>query len=872
MCVHLGCGDGAGSAKLAAGGTLIVHGLEADAAKVKAAGDALQDAGLGGLVTVERWSGDRLPYADNLVNALVAETPGSVPDAELLRVLAPNGRAWVQRGGQWSVLRKAWPKDYDDWTHGRHGADGNMVSQDRAVSVPAGVRWVAGPAQDAGGKKWYYDHILVSANGRNFYYNEEGLTARDSFNGAWLWSRPLKAATFKETGADVPSFLRTFSKPASRVSRVKPIATAERVYVAVEGRVMALDAATGNTAADFGLVSGPREILLEGNTLIVAGKDMVRAFDTTTRVARWEAPLNVERIVAGDGGVFCLASNVVACFELVSGASRWRTLDTQAVSAATCTYHQGVLVLEKSAWRDDPEGSGILVYSAKDGRLLWQKELRPDMNHYKEARAFFAEDLLWLQMQTNRVVGFDPLTGAQVKSWTSRGKHCATPVATERFFIAPECEFTDFSTGARTRARMFKSACRLPFIPANGLLYSFPVQCECFPMLRGYMGLAASTTPTAGKASPRLEKGPAFGHAATALAAETDGWPMYRHDVFRSGSTPSALRDSDLRPRWSVQVAQPPQTPLAQDWLSNPFVPGAVTAPVIARGAVFVAAPDEHRVVALDAQSGAQRWSFTVGARIDTPPTIWEDLCLFGAHDGWVYCLTAAEGALVWRFRAAPQEARIMAYGQMESPWPMPGSVLVENSVAFVAAGRHPMSDGGVHVLALQARTGRVVWEKTIDDLVLKSWYDMHLPNKNKVGLDFEPLDMLVKDGDSVAMSRWRFNPKNGSFKLNLASSEYQAPGLTVPRGLWSYGIRQNKSVEIKPPAVFDAAQFHKGATNETALVLAHGTLVAVRKGGTLQRDARSEALDAPVVHDGLAVAYGRLYVTARDGRVLCLD
>ena len=46
----------------------------------------------------------------------------------------------------------------------------------------------------------------------------------------------------------------------------------------------------------------------------------------------------------------------------------------------------------------------------------------------------------------------------------------------------------------------------------------------------------------------------------------------------------------------------------------------------------------------------------------------------------------------------------------------------------------------------------------------------------------------------------------------------------------------------------------------------------AVRKGGTLQRDARSEALDAPVVHDGLAVAYGRLYVTARDGRVLCLD
>ena len=851
---------------------MIVHGLAADEAKVKASREAVLARGLGGVVTVERWTTAVLPYADNLVNALIAEEPGAVPDAEIVRVLAPNGMAWVQRGGRWSTLRKAWPQEYDEWTHGRHGADGNMVSQDAAVGVPVGLRWVAGPAQDAGGKKWYYDHVLVSANGRNFYFTEEGLTARDSFNGVRLWTRVMKAATFKEVGSDVPEFLVSKTKPVTRVTKVKPIATAERIYVAAEGRLLALDAATGKTAVDFGPVTAPREILLEGGTIVLSEKGFVRAFDVATKAVRWETALEPERMVAGDGGVFCMSSNVIACFDLTSGQPRWRKSDPLAAPASTCTYHQGVLVLEKSSWRDEPEGSGVVVYSGQDGRLLWQRDVRPDMNHYKEARAFFAEGLVWLQMQTNRVVGFDPQTGKEIKSWGSRGKHCATPVATERFFIAPECEFTDLATGSRARARMFKSACRLPFIPANGLLYSFPVQCECYPMLRGYMGLASATTPVKAAKGPRLEKGPAFGRAVK-LAQETNDWPMYRHDASRSGSTSVALRDSDLRPRWSMQVAQPPQAALAEDWKGNPFVRGLITPPVAAGGTVFVAVPDEHRVIALDAGSGAQRWVFTAGGRIDTPPTISEGLCLFGAHDGWIYCLDATDGELVWRFRTAPQEARIMAYGQMESPWPVPGSVLVDGGVAYVSAGRHPMSDGGVHVLALKPRTGQIVWEKTVDELVLKRWYDMRLPNKKKVGLDFEPMDMLVKDGEAVAMSRWRFNRRNGSFKLDLASAEYlTSDGLAVPRGLWGYGIRQNKSVESKPPGVFDRTKVYTGTTNEVALLLADGALLAAKANGELKRGGRSESLGISPVPDGMIVAGGRLFVSGQNGRVACFE
>src|SRR5258705_41511 len=42
FCVHLGCGDGALTAELAAGGRLAVHALEADAKKVERARELLQ--------------------------------------------------------------------------------------------------------------------------------------------------------------------------------------------------------------------------------------------------------------------------------------------------------------------------------------------------------------------------------------------------------------------------------------------------------------------------------------------------------------------------------------------------------------------------------------------------------------------------------------------------------------------------------------------------------------------------------------------------------------------------------------------------------------------------------------------------------------
>ena len=166
----------------------------------------------------------------------------------------------------------------------------------------------------------------------------------------------------------------------------------------------------------------------------------------------------------------------------------------------------------------------------------------------------------------------------------------------------------------------------------------------------------------------------------TTLPAED--WPTYRHDRGRSGTSPA-----------------PVSARLTRTWLTK--LTGRLTSVVIADGRLFVAETDRHTLHALDANTGKRLWSRTVGGRIDSPPTISGLRVLFGSADGQVHCLRATDGVLGWSFQAAPADRRMMAFEQLESAWPVHGSVLIKDDSVYCVAGRSNFLDGGLRFIQL---------------------------------------------------------------------------------------------------------------------------------------------------------------------------
>jgi len=172
LVVHVNCGNGKLTAALHQGTGYVVQGISASGESVNSARKHIAKKGLYGTVSADLWTGEDLPYVPGLVNLLIMDQGKNVSRDEIMRVLAPLGKALVREDGQWIVLEKPWPQEIDEWTHYAHGPDGNMVAMDSVVAPPEHIRWTAKPY-------WGRDHrygnniAMVSAAGRLFYIDNE---------------------------------------------------------------------------------------------------------------------------------------------------------------------------------------------------------------------------------------------------------------------------------------------------------------------------------------------------------------------------------------------------------------------------------------------------------------------------------------------------------------------------------------------------------------------------------------------------------------------------------------------------------------------------------------------------------------------------
>ena len=816
LVVHLGCGDGRLTASLLADDSYLVQGLDTDAVNVAAARKHVHSLGLYGKVSCDTFDGVRLPYADNLVNLIVVERPGALMP-EIMRVLAPEGVAYVKRDGRWNRTVKPRPASIDQWTHYLYDASNNAVAKDTVVGPPRRYQWIAPP-------QWArsHDHLssvsaMVSAGGRIFYIVDEGptavvaiqpkwfLVARDAFSGVLLWKRPV---------GPWEGHLRGFRSGPSNLAR-RLVALEDRVYVTLGyGKpVCALNAATGETVRTYGQTAGTLEIILHEGTLFAVIGDRVP--DNTAGAARPEDPQKIwhwwpiqeetpplkhlaaiepdsgkllwtkndadthqsmpTTLAAAGGRLFYQNHQEVLALDAASGHVDWRadrpvSRRRPSWSAPTLVVSGDILICgdraidavppeapetdKPSQWLVDSRGGispkgRMTAFSTATGEQLWTGDCRESYNSPPDV--LVADGLVWSgNLVSAREPGItaarDLLTGRVERTRPNDQQffrivmshhRCYRNKATEKYLVLGRdgTELIDLATGKGYGNHWVRGSCQYGVMPCNGLIYAPPHACACHveSKLNSFNALAPAAEPSARpEPAERLVHGPAFGIVG-GEAADTTGagdWPTHRHDAMRSGNG-SCSMPGEIERLWQADVPG-----------------GRVSSPVVAGGKLFVAAVDAHTVHAIDAADGTPLWSFTAGGRIDSPPTVARGAAVFGCADGWIYCLDAADGQLAWRFRPVEQERRIVANGQVESAWPLHGSVLVRAGEVYAVAGRTGFLDGGMVLCRVDLKSGRAISETPITGPALP--------------------DVLSSDGVSVFMRHRRFDTRGVAQTANV--------------------------------------------------------------------------------------------------------
>lgn len=733
-----------------------------EASEVQAARQRAFDTGLYGTrVFVEQGPMERLHLADNVADALIAPGPAEkMPADEALRVVRPQGR--VILGARTET--KPFPSGVDDWSHPYHSPDNNPVSNDKLARGPYLTQFLADPRYAP------LPQVAVSAAGRvfkafghiAFKEREEPwlntLAAFNGYNGTLLWRR--------ETA------------PALMVHRNTLIATATNVYFADDKSCKVLDAATGELKDEI-VPDGTdgtfwKWMALDGNFLYALigaqekrdptirarinnhgwpwdplspgfnqkeqpwgyGRTLV-ALDLATKQVRWryreEQPMDARAVCMKGGRVYAFSfGNYLTCLDAKTGKQVYRHTKENAPQLFETLGDYQNRQDWRSNWRTTallrcsdqalyfagPAMERLVAVAAESGKPLWS-------HPYSNYQLILEGDNLYgISGQIDNEVSrkFDPLTGKVLAELKTNRRACTRPTAScdAIFFRADEGSVRlDLGSDESQLVSPMRPNCHDGVTIANGLLYWWPSVCDCNLTLYGITCLGPAGNfdfNQAAAESARLEVA-ANDQPAAALAIDAKDWPTFRAN--NQGTV-------------TVSVALPSEAKLL--WEHAPKAAYTPSAPTTADALVFVSGSDGV-IRGLNAKNGEESWVAFTGGDVRLPPTVSKGRAFASSGDGWVYSLDAKTGKQLWRFRAAPVERRIPVYGTLQSTWPAASGVLVDDGVAYFAAGL--ANYDGTHVYALDAETGKIRWQNNRSG---------HLDAASRTGVGVQG-HLLIHDG-----------------------------------------------------------------------------------------------------------------------------
>ncbi len=242
----------------------------------------------------------------------------------------------------------------------------------------------------------------------------------------------------------------------------------------------------------------------------------------------------------------------------------------------------------------------------------------------------------------------------------------------------------------------------------------------------------------------------AFSFACSPAGVIAADWPMWRYDANRSAASPQEL-PAELHLQWvreypKLQMAW--KDPINQDRM--PF--DKVYEPVVLGQTMFLGTGSSDKVVALDTRTGRELWRFYTDGPVRFPAVAWQGKVYFTSDDGYLYCVSAKSGALIWKFRGGPSDRKILGNERLISTWPARGGPVIADGTVYFAASIWPFM--GVFVHALEAESGKVIW--TSDGTGATYMYQPH--NSPAFG-GVAPQGSLVVMGDKLLVPGGRSVP-----------------------------------------------------------------------------------------------------------------
>jgi len=730
---------------------------------VEAARRAVDEAGFyGSRIFVEKGELTRIHLADNIADALITVGEASnISESEVLRVIRPQGKAII--GGK--ELIKPFPEGIDDWSHPYHGPDNNPQSSDRIARAPYLTQFLAEP---------YYaplTQVAVASGGRvfkafgniAFHVREEALlnslVAYNGYNGTMLWKRRLT--------------------PGVMIHRNTMIATPGILYVGDDKSCKVIDAATGKLKNEIippvDIAGGTfwKWMALENGVLYALlgeqeqkdpvvrqqreahgwpwdplskgfnqpenpwgyGRNVL-AINPKTKKVLWsrreDEKIDSRALCMKNGRIYIYRHGAfLVCLDAKTGNDIWRKTpdnDPELFKALGAYLNRQdwrtnwrttayLKCSDKALYFAGPTIGKLLAVSAEDGNILWE-------DPYNNFQLVIRDDGLYGisgQIDNFKSRKFDPLTGEVLAELDTKRRACARPNgAIDAILYRAEGGSVrlDISSQRPQWISPMRAQCHDGVTIANGLLYWWPSVCDCQNTLYGITCLGpAEDFDFSQKAAEneRLEQ-----YDLTNIVSPDESpadWPTFRANNYCNVTTEAKISKDIHRLWWFTPGTE--------------FIP---TAPVTVGGIMFFSGSDGI-VRALETATGEIRWKAYTGGPVRFPPTIWKGRVLAGSGDGWVYAFEALTGRLLWRFNAAPEHRKIPVYGSLMSTWPVASGVVIEDGIAYFAAGI--VNYDGIHVYALDAATGTIKWQNNTSG---------HLDPEARTGVSVQG-HMLINDG-----------------------------------------------------------------------------------------------------------------------------